>query len=76
MEEVNRLMKGPEAAAYLGIHLNTLYIFAREGRVPASKVGERWRFRKDELDRFTSSMVRSNDSGEGVASETGNVRTN
>ena len=71
-----QLMKAREAARYLGFHFTTVLKMAREGTIPAKKIGDRWRFRKDELEQFASGVVRSSDSGEGVASETGNVRTN
>lgn len=32
------------AAAYLGIHKDTLYKYATSGFVPAFKLGNRWRF--------------------------------
>lgn len=39
-----------EAAKYLGMGKTVLYALAREGRVPASKVGKKWMFEKDQLD--------------------------
>ena len=41
-----------EAAAYLGIGRTVLYSAAREGRIPASKVGKKWTFEKDQLDAW------------------------
>lgn len=38
-----------EAAKYLGMGKTVLYSLAREGRVPASKVGKKWIFEKDQL---------------------------
>lgn len=39
-----------EAAAYIGSGRTTLYGLAREGRIPASKVGKKWTFEKEQLD--------------------------
>lgn len=39
-----------EAAKYLGMGKTVLYALAREGRIPASKVGKKWMFEKDQLD--------------------------
>ena len=45
-----------EAAQYLSMGKTVLYTLAREGRIPASKVGKKWTFEKDQLD----SWVRAN----------------
>lgn len=37
-EAAPRLLTAPEAAAFLGIGVNTLYIWARAGRVPHFKL--------------------------------------
>lgn len=39
-----------EAAKYLGMGKTVLYTLARENRIPASKVGKKWMFEKDQLD--------------------------
>jgi len=41
-----------QAADYLGISGDTLYRYASEGFVPAFKLGNRWRFKKDLLDAW------------------------
>ena len=41
-----------ELAAYLKIPKSTLYKLAREGKVPANKVGRHWRFQKRSIDRW------------------------
>ena len=73
---IERLMKVGDVAKYLGFHEYTVRKMAREGTIPAKRIGERWRFRKVELEQWASGVVRSSDSGEGVANETGNIRTN
>jgi excisionase family DNA binding protein len=41
-----------EASEYLGVSQDTLYKYLSQGRVPAFKLGNRWRFKKDLLDRW------------------------
>jgi len=41
-----------EAASYLGLGKTALYTLARDGGVPAHKVGKKWRFEKAELDNW------------------------
>lgn len=39
-----------EAAAYIGTGKTVLYTLAREGRIPANKIGKKWAFDKTQLD--------------------------
>jgi len=41
-----------EASKYLGVSPDTLYKYLSERRIPAFKLGNRWRFKKDLLDRW------------------------
>ncbi len=41
-----------QAAEYLGISSDTLYRYASEGFVPAFKLGNRWRFKKNLMDAW------------------------
>jgi excisionase family DNA binding protein len=49
---VREVMDIRQAADYLGISGDTLYRYASEGFVPAFKLGNRWRFKKDLLDTW------------------------
>jgi putative molybdopterin biosynthesis protein len=44
-----RLIKVSEAAEFLNLGRNTVYIAAREGRIPHYKIGDSVRFDLDEL---------------------------
>ncbi len=46
-----------EAARYLRINVGTLRRWAREGTIPAAKLGNRggFRFKREDLDRFLGS---------------------
>ena len=66
-----------EAAAYVGLGKTSLYEMAREGRIPASKIGKKWTFEKEALDGW----IRGNRSLENffltvpfVVDETTNLR--
>ncbi len=39
-----------EVAAYLKVSRETVYKLAQQRKLPASKVGNQWRFRKDLID--------------------------
>ena len=41
-----------EASQYLGISPDTLYKYLSDRQIPAFKLGNRWRFKKDLLDRW------------------------
>lgn len=40
----------PEAAEYLGVHINTLDRYAKAGRIPSHRLGASVRFHRAELD--------------------------
>ena len=52
MERVRRTMNVEEAAAYLRMPVNTLYMKLQKGEVPGSKPGKRWVLFNDELDKW------------------------
>ena len=45
-----------DLAKILNLHPFTVTRLAREGKIPAFKVGGVWRFRKDEFERWISSV--------------------
>ena len=54
-----RVLNTEEAAALLQIHPKTLQKMAREGSVPAFRIGDLWRFRASALDEWFRSGVSS-----------------
>ena len=52
MERLKEVMTLREASQYLGISPDTLYKYLSERQIPAFKLGNRWRFKKDLLDRW------------------------
>ena len=49
-----RVMTLEEVSKYLRLSKSTVYRMANEGRIPVSKIGRRWRFRKDVIDAWLS----------------------
>ena len=41
-----------EVAQYLKLSTDLIYKLAQQGRIPASKVGAVWRFKKEKIDRW------------------------
>jgi excisionase family DNA binding protein len=50
-----RVLNTEEAAALLQIHPKTLQRMARQGVVPAFRIGDLWRFRASSLDQWLRS---------------------
>ena len=41
-----------EVAAYLKLSTDLIYRFAQQGKIPASRVGGRWRFNRKKIDKW------------------------
>ena len=41
-----------DVAEYLQLSPDQIYRLAQQGRIPASKVGARWRFKRENIDRW------------------------
>ena len=52
MTETREVMDIREASEYLGVSRETLYKYAFEDKIPAFKLGNRWKFKKTVLDRW------------------------
>jgi len=46
------IMTVEEVAKYVRTGVATIYKLAQEGRIPATKVGNQWRFRKEKIDEW------------------------
>lgn len=55
----DKLMTIKETCDYLNIAKPTLYLHARAGKIPAVKVGKKWRFDKKEIKDFLKKQRRS-----------------
>ncbi len=52
MAQPREVMNIKEASQYLGISPDTLYKYVSMERIPAFKLGNRWRFKKTVLDEW------------------------
>ena len=50
----DEILTAQEAADYLKLHAETIKVKARNGLIPAAKIGREWRFRKSDLDAWLS----------------------
>lgn len=55
-DEIPLVMTVEEVAGYLRIPQSSVYRLAQEGRMPCQKVGRRWRFHRDAIDRWLSNL--------------------
>jgi excisionase family DNA binding protein len=65
MAESREVMNIKEASDYLGVSADTLYKYVYEERIPAFKLGNRWKFKKSKLDQWmeAKSMERAEERG-------------
>jgi excisionase family DNA binding protein len=61
---VGRLMTIGEVVDYLRLGVDVLYKMAQQDRIPAFKVANKWRFRRDEIDSWIEKIVERNKNGE------------
>ena len=52
-----QVMTSVEAAEYLKMHVKTVCRLAKEGKIPAKKVGSEWRFLRPVLDRWLTETL-------------------
>jgi excisionase family DNA binding protein len=64
-----RLLNLREAASVLEMHWKTLEGMARNGRVPALKVGKRWKFRLSSLNVWLENKLNSSTTDRAVLTE-------
>lgn len=55
-----------DVAEYLKVSTDLIYQLAQQGRIPASKVGNRWRFKKDKIDFWMARRDIAKPTKEGV----------
>ena len=47
-----QVLTAEEAARYLRLHVKSIYRLVRDGKIPGQKVGDRWRFHSDALEKW------------------------
>jgi excisionase family DNA binding protein len=56
-ETSHQVMTSVEAAEYLKMHVKTVCRLAKEGKIPARKVGSEWRFLRAVLDKWLAESL-------------------
>jgi excisionase family DNA binding protein len=57
MAALREVMNIREASDYLGISPDTLYRYVYQDKLPAFKLGNRWKFKKTVLDRWIERKI-------------------
>jgi excisionase family DNA binding protein len=52
MADSREVMNIRQASQYLGVSADTLYKYVNEEKIPAFKLGNRWRFKKTKIDQW------------------------
>ena len=55
MDSQDKLLTVEEVAAFLRVKPTTVYVWAKNGKIPANKIGRLWRFRLDEIKEWLNS---------------------
>ncbi len=63
MSKDKEIMTTKEVANYLNLHPLTVHRYAREGKIPAFKIGTDWRFHKKYIARWIKGKLASNFKG-------------
>ncbi|WP_396127205.1 helix-turn-helix domain-containing protein [Edaphobacter bradus] len=57
--EFEPLLTPHEASDYLRVHAKTVIRLARQGQIPALRIGKHWRFRVSDLTEWTDLKLKS-----------------
>jgi excisionase family DNA binding protein len=57
MTDSNALLTVQQVADYLQLNESTVYQWAQQGRLPAIKLGGRWRFRRDDIETWLDAQA-------------------
>jgi len=58
--KMEKLLTLPELADYLQVSKSKLYRMTKKGKIPASRIGGSWRFKKSRIDRWIDEMENTN----------------
>ena len=56
-DRFGQVMTSVEAAEYLKMHVKTVCRLAKDGKIPAKKVGSEWRFLRTVLDNWLAEAL-------------------
>lgn len=57
---MKEIMTAKDVAEYLHIHTLTVHKYAREGKIPAFKIGTDWRFHKKYIEKWIKQKLTGN----------------
>lgn len=60
MPKNKEILTAKEVAGYLNLHPLTVHKYARQGKIPAFKIGTDWRFHKKYIDKWIKEKLASN----------------
>ena len=49
-----------DVADYLDVHPMTIYKYVKDGRIPAFKIGDSWRIRRDSIQKWIKDSEKRN----------------
>jgi len=53
----DKIINVPEIAKFFGVSKKTVYIWCKEGLLPAFKIGQEWMVRQSDLQRMIAAKV-------------------
>ncbi len=62
-QKEKEIMTTKDVADYLNLHPLTVHKYAREGKIPAFKIGTDWRFHKKYIERWIKEKLTYNING-------------
>ena len=71
MADSREVMNIRQASQYLGVSPDTLYKYVGEQKIPAFKLGNRWRFKKSKLDQWMEEKSSQMEVGDETETEGG-----
>jgi excisionase family DNA binding protein len=60
MDKIKEILTAKEVAEYLKIHPLTVHKYARDGKIPAFKIGTDWRFHKKFIEKWIQEKLEYN----------------
>jgi excisionase family DNA binding protein len=64
MDKNREILTTKEVAEYLNLHPLTVHRFARQGKIPAFKLGTDWRFHKKYIDSWIKDKLENGHNGQ------------
>jgi excisionase family DNA binding protein len=69
MASPNDILEPEEVAEMLRIHVRTVKILAGQGKLPGFRVGNQWRFRRSDIDKYIEQQLQHPKGQSGEESE-------